>query len=332
MPDTIQPVEGFESVLKFYTDEQLQAVQERAAVLMRTDPDLNKICSVLIASRQLYALARYALHREMETEGIKWEDGVEEFLIKAMADRATKPFSRTETYKILASTVKKFMTGEINLESEAERTQELITTQRDFDLRSKRVVTGPGWWLQSGEMYIVIGTEEQIAAELDVLCSSDMRNHFVLEEDAERAKPLNLHICSRAVLQDGGELRTAANCKSLGRLAWEGCCNTTAEFTRFMAEVKDEAPFKRVDLLVLENIIGTQTKSTSRLTHASEAVRTIRKVVKSQASSAVLGYPVAAGDVETIAKELKHKYENIEGVFITTVSEIEDQRAKTRSS
>jgi hypothetical protein len=257
MPDTIQPVEGFEGVLKSYTEEQLQAVQEKAAVLMRTDPDLNKICSVLIASRQLYALARYALHRELTTEGIEWDDGVEEFLIKAMADRATKPFSRTETLKILASTVKKFMTDEVNLESELERTQELIASQRDYDLRTRRIVIGQRMWGQTGDVFIVVGTADEVQKHVDLLASADTTNTYLDEEDIKKAKTLNLDVCARVILRSDKSSEERPYCLTQGFDKWMGCCATSAEFTRHMAEAKDLAPFNRIDLLVVQDVEET---------------------------------------------------------------------------
>lgn len=143
MADTVETVQGQPSVLKDFTDDKLTQVTRRAALLLSQDDTVNKICSTLIVSRQLYAMARLALQRSMQEEGYEWKDGIEELLIKAMADRANKPYTRAAVLRDLTNIALPLVQSEIKLEQKAERKKYATKAQNKLDIDTDFVETVP---------------------------------------------------------------------------------------------------------------------------------------------------------------------------------------------
>lgn len=141
MSDKLESVEAFPSVLSNFTDDKLTAVKASATHLVQNDKDINRICSVLIASRRLYALARYALHRTLTEEGHDWNSGVEELLIKSMATKADVPFTRTEVMESVKGHIPSFMVDEVARELEEENTERLAEAAKLSDLRALKKIS-----------------------------------------------------------------------------------------------------------------------------------------------------------------------------------------------
>lgn len=163
MTDKVDVVESFPSVLKGFSDEQLDAVKTRVMSLLQTDKDVNRLCSVLINSKRLYALARLALQRNLAAEGISWASGDEEFIIKAMSNRSEVPFTRTEVFDALKSQVMSFMLDEIQAEAEADKAASMDYTARHNDVVASRKVAitcaGKELTLDVGQCAIVFAKE-----------------------------------------------------------------------------------------------------------------------------------------------------------------------------
>jgi hypothetical protein len=325
MTDTVHNVEGFEGVLKNFSDEQLDTVRESAASLMTSDPTLNKICSVLIASRQLYALARYALHREMTKEGIDWSSGVEEFLIKAMADKANQPFTRTGLFTSLASTVKPFIAEEVSMEAEEEHTMELLERQQEFELKSKRRVTGP-ITLLPGETHVVVGLQSDISKFAEALENSIVE--FDSPEESELAMRHNLHRCVTVIFDDATAMDSTLNESGLASLRigvnkWMNVGKSPTEFNRFLGNYTHKLLGERVDLLIVKEGIylnNATSPAKSAVACVCDGVKAVRKTMKTMSGCAVV--LVAVDDAEQQAsflRGLQLKYNDIEDVSVYAV-------------
>lgn len=325
MTDTVHHVEGFESVLKDFSDERLDNVRETAASLMTGDPTMNKICSVLIASRQLYALARYALHREMLKEGIDWSSGVEEFLIKAMADKANQPFTRTGLFTSLATTVKPFIAEEVSMEAEEEHTMELLERQQEYELKTKRRVTGPVTILPS-ETHVVVGLPSAISKFAEALENSTIE--FDNPEEAELAIKHSLHRCVKVIFDDVTAMDSTLNDKNLAELRigvnkWMNAGKTPTEFNRFLGNYTHKLLGERVDLLIVkEGLYLNNATSLSKTAVACvcDAVKAVRKTMKTMSGSAIVLVAVDSQEQQdSFLRGLQLKYNDLEDVSVYAV-------------
>lgn len=331
MSDTIQNVEGYEGVLKDFTDEQLDVVRQQASELMNGDSSLNKICSVLISSRQLYALARYALHREMVAEGHEWSTGVEELLIKAMADRANQAFSRTTLFQNIAGSVKTFMSEELSKEVELSRTEEMLKQQQLYEMRTNRAICGRGLpWLRAGEIVVAVGTPQEInklAAEIPSIAANFYEEAG--EDVVQRAKELGLDVPNILVLSADTatpEHIQGSKVITLGTGKWVGCANTATEFTRLVNTELAKFEPQTLDLILVSDLglCNTRLKLSEPFTsvpHLCDSIKAIRKTVKALGTTAFLCMPTdQAADTDTLVAQLKKKYEDIEDVLIAPAS------------
>jgi hypothetical protein len=330
MTDKIEQVEGYESVLRDFADTALDRVRTKAAALVQQDTDVNAICSVLIASRQLYALARFALHRELTSEGVEWSDGIEEFLIKAMSDRADRPFARTAVLGALEGSVRKFMVDELEKEVEAERTEEMLTSQQVDSARANKFVTEPvhGFCYKPGEVVLVVGSAESVEDYI-----TDIRNTAVnLCDDPEIetfAQENGFSTCTKVNLLDKAlpadiTRKTGLVQLNVGVNKWLNVTNSRTSMEAFLAHLMLSTYGNRCDLLTIDNLQLTHNSLFANETdiyayswpNLSAAVKLLRRWAEDNRTVILGGVVVEQGKADQIRDELRERYKDIRGVHV----------------
>lgn len=170
--DRTEVVDVNTGVLQEFSDEALDVAKSAAYKLVSEDIDINRVASVMIASRQLYALARLALTRRLTAEGHSWADGVEEVIIRSMSSAANAPFRRTDTLRALESSVKAFMSDEIATELEETRVAELQARDRLEEVLNNRFVVINGKPYEPGHTIVVVGASADVAAAVERLANT----------------------------------------------------------------------------------------------------------------------------------------------------------------
>jgi hypothetical protein len=153
MADNTEVVEGYEGVLKDFSDAELAEVKQIAIDFASSDVDINRICAAIIAARQLYALCRLALEKELLKEGHEWPSGVQEYLLKSMADQALQPFERRHLVARVSGIVMSFLTDDLAAELEETNAEEL----REAGELAERTIPFSGFEVARGEALVYIG-------------------------------------------------------------------------------------------------------------------------------------------------------------------------------
>lgn len=327
MSDRIDNVTGFPSVLKDLTDDKLESIKRKAAAIVQQDVDINAICSTLIASRQLYALARFALHRDLTAEGHVWEDGIEECLIKAMATKADLPFTRAQVLQALELPVRKFMFDEIQLESEQEKTERLMTESAISSAKDAKKVVIPGYLLTTGDTLLVVGKAADVAKRLQLILEAP-ENHWANQEDDELATSQGLNDCVRVVwttkLMPEVTYPTLMLEFPVGVQKWTSVANSRAGLEKLFQSQLSKTIGNRCDLLIVEDIaLAYNTSFTLDTVHCPTnvcgGIKAIRRLVQ-EAKGVLVAGVIAEGDVTETAEDLRRRYKDVKGVYVEVVS------------
>jgi hypothetical protein len=171
MTDESREEEGIpelKSVLVNFTPEQLAFVQGKARELVSRDATVNQVATVLIAARRVYSLARLRLHQILtEQEGHKWEDGIEECLVQAMANEADKEFTVEDLVGRVNGSVTPFVIEELHMAQEAARTKALMADQEQEQARLARkipltLINSGVTEVERGQVHIFCGPREHM--------------------------------------------------------------------------------------------------------------------------------------------------------------------------
>lgn len=100
--------------------------KELAKNIVGTDVRVNQACAAMIAAKQVYMLARYAIHEQLvASHNCQDEnDEIEHFIVEAMSARGEEPFTRDELLQKVQNLLAPFVISEIKLELESEETKE----------------------------------------------------------------------------------------------------------------------------------------------------------------------------------------------------------------
>lgn len=340
MADKVEQVEGYPSVLKDMDDDGLETVRRKVMRLMSQDMDINKISAVLIASRQLYALARLALQRELEAEGHTWADGVEEMIIKSMAEHANKPFSRTKVFEQLEGVVREFMINDIEHEVEQERSDNLHIAERIASLRDTSSVIVPSGAYKPGTTVVIVGTESEIKDYMDrvhhnahkfwgTISSEDEK--FVQDEQLDVAVVARLELASIAPsIMRRRDLRDVR----IGINLWNKKGNSRAEFKDLMEDTLATTLGNRCDVLLIDDAMMAYkpkivvTSDEFSMYGVCEVIKQTRNWAKEHKTVLVVGVIPPQEEVGSIAStlaDLAERYKDLEDVSVISVPKFEEK-------
>lgn len=339
---TTEVVEGNRGVLHAKSEEEMAAIQKQAQKYMAADGVLRRICNVMISSRQLYALARLALTREIEREGHVWDDGVEEFLIEAMMQQALRPFSRAEVTVAVRDIVTEFLLDELNIEQETERSSALLRLQREESDRLSLAVpfgyADIAMFVERGRSYTFIGSDidalqqrmlRRICNTLEAHKETEDKGEVILPEgkDPPSKKPLFpaaatvIHMLARTPENQGEVDPFIAHIKPD---VWHGLLNQRNRAERILDEIVANLYRQRVDLVVVEGldqlIREDAQDPTSRLRRAEAAHRYLIRWCKEKKAALVTTMERSA---DMPAEEYRTALEKYLGKF-TEICYLED--------
>jgi len=323
--DREQAIEVHESALAEMTNEQLAEVQARVKQLVGEDESFNLCMAVMIASQQLYALARYSLQRECNKEGISWEDGVEELMIKAAKEHSLQPIARTDVLEKVQRTVLKFLTEEVDMQVQDERAEHMRATAEAHDIRMKTQVqitmpntTAPKIWevndepgyytvppapvqgsnsgflADRGDAIVVSGGLEAVEEAVSSVARQNEYTTMQLVGTTLRDKLVKKS-------QTHGSVRVGVN-------RWSGLAKSPSNFNRVLEPYLKRLHEHLCDIVLVTNLplLGTEgVAGRSRVRTAEDALHVLRKWAKEQGAVVVAGLPRLGEDAGEWAEEVK---------------------------
>jgi len=309
-------VEGFESVLKDMSDEQLEAVRNKATELANADQEINLICEVLINSRRIYALARYALSRQLKQEGHEWSSGVEELMIKAMMDRGLQPFARDDVLDNVKGPLMAFVMDEVQREVESDRFQQMEQARREDDIRGKTpvpiVLRAGDTQLERDQTAVIVGENDHVLAAIDVVIGG-------LDEQNEREgeqKFSTLVLAPHKLFANITDKDKTVHCVGIDQ--WAGLCNSRAAMTRLLNGHKKLMFKHRVDALVVYDGVSGFTHGLvegSPVTATNETLKQLRRWCDEEKAALILGLPLTPDDVEQYSAAAVNRFSKHAEVF-----------------
>ena len=286
--DKHEVVEGHEGVLKGMTEQQIAEAREQAVKFVTKDPEINRISAVVIASRQLYSLARLALTRELIKEGHEWSDGVEEYIIQAMVAQANEPFSRDKVLQATQGQILPFLVDDVEREIEETNTDELEFQRLAEAHRADSVVPITSYGIRRSESQVLVGPTTCITERIDeYLVNLNNSN-----EGDENHPCVVLHLVSYNI-PDNIMLKEDQLVIEIGLHKWVGCTNSPAKLRDLFAKYLKSALNEQCDLLLVDDLVQTYTAGSHSLDasgarRAEKGHKALKKWAKS-AKAAVIG-------------------------------------------
>ena len=288
-----QEIEVYESVLADMTDSQLAAVQEHVAQLVGQDEAFNLCMSVMIASQQLYALARFALQRECQKEGITWQDGVEEMVIKAAKEHSLQPISRTDVLNKVQRTVLKFLTEEVDMQVQDERAEHLRLSKEAHEKRMKTTVSTPYGDFERGSVIVVTGTLPAVNEELEGCVIDGTTMWLEAKGLPNKAIPKNAPPVAHV---------------HVGINRWSGLAKSPSNMRKVFEIYLNRLFEHKCDLVVVYNtpLLSTESVSgRSRVRTADDAIQTIRRWAADHGAVVIAGLPRLGEDASEWYEEVQ---------------------------
>jgi len=310
-------VEGFEGVLKDMSDEQLDEVKAKAADLANADQEINLICDVLINSRRIYAMARYALSRQLKQEGHEWESGIEELLIKAMMDRGLQPFSRDDVLNNLKGPVIAFVMDEVQRELESDRFQQMEQARREEDIRGKTpvpiVLRAGDTQLERDQTAMIVGENDHVLDAIDVIVDGlEQQNEHEGEQKFSTMvlAPNKLHI-------NITDKDKTLHCVGIDQ--WAGLCNSRSAMTKLLNGHKKLLFKHRVDALIVYDGVTGFTNGViggSPVTATNETLKQLRRWCDEEKAALIVGLPLAPDDADQYSADAVNRFSKHAEVFL----------------
>lgn len=312
-----QKIEVQEGVMANMTAEQLSALQKRVEDLVNDDENFNLFMSVMITAQQLYALARYSLQRECEKESIAWEDGVEEFIIKAAREHSLQPISRPDVLRKVQGCVLKFLTEEIDMQLQDERAEQLRAKAEDHDKRMATKVNvcigGSTHELERGTGLVVWGKPKHVEHYLRSCCGgeTDTTLYCKAENDKNRTWDRNLPTVRQM---------------NIGMNRWSAMGTSPAKLDKLFKVYLERLHHQECDLVKVDNLpfLGICSMvGRSRVRVAADAFKTLRKWAKEQGAAIVVGIPVLNEDEIEFGDEVNEIFGEHNKVIEATTCQLE---------
>lgn len=271
------------------TDEQLEPIKRKAADLVTTQTPVNHACATLIASRQLYALARYTLHEHLQFSSDAETPLVEECLVASMTERAEQPFRRDHLLNSMKGVVLPFLISEIAAEAESEAVQEQLEAKRVEELRVKSAVPITLTSLEieacvpllRHEILALVGTQEQL--ELEIASIRAGINDIYSRDEVSYS---TLYLSTE---QGNNEMLSARNPQTIVRKYfdfWKGLANSKSALHKQLGVQCRFLRGQRCDLVLVEN--AAELGAVGQL---PDAVRRLRYWCDEQKAALVIGIP-----------------------------------------
>ena len=310
--DNEQPIKVYKSALSKMTDAQLDRVKARVKSLVGEDENFNLCLSVMITSQQLYALARYTLQQECKKEGIVWEDGVEETIIKASNEHSTKPISRTAVLESIQRTVLKFLTEEVGKQVEDERAEQMRANAEAHEKRMESTVTvlvdAP--ILQAhkvhtlergGKSLIVHGyLKESQTAVANCVGPADFGSNSV--------GLTVLHLVPQPIRDKATPKEQTQKWVNVGSNRWTGLAASPSSFAKVLEPFVKRLHGDQCDVILVSNLELLADRNglagRSRVRMADNALRVLRRWAGEQGAVIVAALPMFDEDAPTWRKEI----------------------------
>jgi len=282
-------VEGHHSVLGDMTELEIASIRKLAVKYVQSDEQINRIGAVIISSRQIYALARLALTRELAERGHCWQDGVEEYILQAMINQSNVQFSRDRTLQSVQSSLLPFLVDEIHAEHKAVLRREAEAQRLEEERRRASPVYFAGEMLRGDSVVLVADNITKVMSEITQGCNGDIEGQDT---------PVTIHLRAVNIPETKIDRDADKYYVEVGLNKWVNCSSSEAQMSKLFDKVLASVRGGHCDRLVCDNLVLAHTvgiSGTSAARHAMHAHKALKKWAKAHDAILVGG---AVGDEE----------------------------------